>query len=374
MAIFSALPPEIHDTIAKTCRNNDLINLSCTSKWVKEFCLRVLYRHVDLRPDHNGLVLTADERKWQDRFFQTLLTRPEYGMHVRFLRALFHIPRSGDSIEPMVSYKEMWRAMQSLTHVRTVDIGSRNDMAYPTTALTRQFSNDLFRSATSVTLVGRMPYRLAKSILDAVNPAILKYLCLDMVQEWDYGSIPHLDRRRTHIPGDKDEGGRMIAYRPTSGLLVTLTGCCTAIRTLILRRVGQTSVRSDWDTFAETLSHLEWAAFICSVQGTLEKFTFELAGKMPGGSLVDISSTSDASPFRIADQRFRRFILPAIMAGKWPCLNTMELKGVHSPDGQAGTAALITELKTLLGGNTKIVVEEKSHYAEDGYVPDQVLV
>ena len=206
--------------------------------------MQILYRHVDLRPDQDGLVFILDERKRQDLFFETLLTNPEYRDHVRFFRAVLHTPKYHDSNKTMVPGEHMWRAMLSLAHVQTVDMGSRNDMAYCTMVPTKQFSNDLFRSATSVKLVGRMPYRLAKSILDAVNPAILKYLCLEMVQEWDYGHTPHTYRLHTYMPEDKEEDGRIIAYSATSGLLATLTGCCTALQTLILRREGQTHMRS----------------------------------------------------------------------------------------------------------------------------------
>ncbi|MCJ1422612.1 hypothetical protein MMC29_000492 [Sticta canariensis] len=368
MATFAVLPPEIHDAIAEICQNKDLISLCCTSKWVKELYVRVLYRHVDLRPETYNSIFKRDERKWQARFFQSLLTHPEYAMNVRYFRPVLHTRRIRKSEKPMISDKDMWRAMESLTNVQTVDIGSRNDMAYCRMVPTKQLPKDLFHSATSVTLVGRMPSRLAKSILDAVNPATLKYLCLDLVQEWDPGHTPH-----TYMPGEKDEDGRIIAHGTISGLLTTLTGCCTKLQTLILRRVGQTHIRLGWHVVAEEQSHVEWASFISSVQGTVEKFTFELAGEMEGGWLPGQYTAIDPGLFRIADKRFRRLILPAIIAGNWPCLNIMELKGIRSPDGQAGTAALIAELTALLGGNAKIVVEEDSCCFEEEYYPEEIM-
>lgn len=62
------------------------------------------------------------------------------------------------------------------------------------------------------------------------------------------------------------------------------------------------------------------------------------------------------------DERFRRLIIPAIVSGNWPCLSVIELQGVRSSNGQAGNAALTTELRALLGGDTKIVVEESAEY------------
>ena len=364
MSTFAALPLEIHDAIADLCQNNDLINLCCTSKWVKELYVRVLYRYVDMRPERYTSGFVRDERKRQAQYFQSLLTHPENGMHVRFFRQVLHTRRIRHSDKPMISDEDMWRAMQSLTHVQTVDIGSRHDVAYFRMVPTMQLPNNLFHFAASVTLVGRMPYRLAKSILDAVHPATLKYLCLDMVQEWDPGHTPH-----TYMPGEEDEDGRMIAHGATSGLLATLTGCCKKLQTLILRRVGQTHIRLGWHAVAEELSHVEWASFIGSVRGTVEKFTFELAEEMEGWWLPGLFPATNPGPFRIADERFRRFILPAIIAGNWPCLNVMELRGVRSPDGQVGTAALIAELTALLGRNAKIVVEENSRYFEGEYFP-----
>lgn len=374
MATFSAFPPQVHDTIAKNCQNSDLINLCCTSRWVKALYSRILYRNVDLRPNQGGLIFMMDERKRQDQFFQSLLANPEYGKFVRYFRAVLHTPKFHDGNTTLIPDAEMWRAMQLLTHVQTVDMGSRNDMAYCTMVPTRQFSNRLFHSATSVTLVGRMPYGLAKCVLDAVNPATLRYLCLDMVQEWNYGHIPHTYRPHTYMPGDKKEDGRIMAYGATSGLLTTLTGRCTGLQTLILRRVGQTHIRSGWHMDAEELIHDEWADFICSVHGTVEKFTFELAEEMEATWLTCNMPAKDPVPFRIADERFHRIILSAIMAGFWPCLNIIELKGVRFPDGQVGIADLKEILILFLGGpDPKIVVEENSHYVEDEYLPDEVF-
>lgn len=263
MATFSTLPPEIHDEITKHCENNDIISLCCTSKWANELYLPVLYRHVDLR-------LVADrryhqlwhKRKLQQKFVHTLLSHPGYGSYIRSFKGLVCIRSrdgSSDNHQNRISDEELWRAMKLLTHVQSVNVCSESVYA-DIMMESRQFPTDLFRCATSVTLAGLMSYILAKSILDAINPAMLKYLCLDHVQECGTAKVHY-----TYMPGDKGEDGRIIAYGAISGLLTTLTGQCTALCTLILRRIGQRGEGCGWHAAAEEASYNEWASFIRSV-------------------------------------------------------------------------------------------------------------
>lgn len=76
---------------------------------------------------------------------------------------------------------------------------------------------------------------------------------------------------------DKGEDGRILASGEMSGLLTPLTGRCTALQILNLRRMAEGSNDCDWHIAADEASYLEWASFICSVQGTVKKFTFEQA-------------------------------------------------------------------------------------------------
>ena len=363
MATFPTLPLEIHDSIAKHCDQNDLFNLCCTSKWLNESCLPVLYRHVDLRHDGHGVqsnykqdqTRLVDEGK-QERFAHTLQIHPEYGKHVRSFKGTLCVPSSHTFHITTLTDEQFWRALQSLTHVQIVDLGSRNRLAYRMTSSMLQPPINLFRSATSVTLVGRIQYDLAKSILGAINPATLQYLCLDMVQECEVG-----ETKRIYVPGDRDENGRIIALGAVSGLLTTLTGGCTALRTLILRRIGQRRHGHGWHALAEEASYIEWASFIRSVQGTVEKFKFEHAGDTVRERLYP---TDEPLPLRIMDERFRRLILPTIVSGNWPHLTRIELQGVRSVNDQVGNATLAMELRDFLGENLEIVVEEKIHYVK----------
>lgn len=186
-----------------------------------------------------------------------------------------------------------------------------------------------------------MQYGLAKSILDAIDPATLECLCLDMVQ----------DRKTTNrydctVPGEMAEDGRIIAIGILSDLLTTLICWCTALRTLTLRRIGESGSGSGWHAGADEASYTAWASSTCCVRGTVQKFTFEhwpqKCHPMPPAS-------------ENIDRRFRRIVLPTIVSGNWPCLTNMEVGGVAGSHDQEKNE-LITELRAVLGGDVMIVL------------------
>lgn len=342
---FSILPAEIHVSIAQQCDQHNLFNLCLVSTQMYERCNRVLYRHVDLEGHGHGSHLASNEQSGdfqrtfdsimkERKFILTLRRHPEFGKHVRSYKGAL--------------CEDMRRVKESLTHVRGVEIGSRANNAYEMPDASRRIAHDLFQSATSITLIGYMDYKLAKSILRAIDPTKLEHLCLNMVQDH---CIEHFTTG--HKPGDTSEDSRLIAYGATSGLLKPLTGRCTALGTLSLRRVGQIQESYEWHAGAEDASYTEWASFICSVRSTVKAFTFEQCGRWRRGARpVDANSSS-----RIMDDRFRRILLPSIVSGNWPCLASMELQGVRSEDG--GAAGLTLELGAVLGENTHIVVRER---------------
>lgn len=163
-----------------------------------------------------------------------------------------------------LSDEEWWRAMRALSHVRRLQIGHGSDLANRTGEPLTRIPNQLFQSAISVKHIGRMRYNPTKSILSAVNPATLSCLDLDMVQDHDVGMF-----RQGNVPGDGLGGGRIVTHGATSGLLSMLTGHCTALRTLTLRRIGQKQEVTVWRSGAEEASYPQWASFIYPVKGTV---------------------------------------------------------------------------------------------------------
>lgn len=376
---FSALPMEIQVSIAGYCDNHSLINLCLTSKTVNARCSSVLYRHVNLNlrdllnlnyglaledwSPENSQTLEGQVRRQQSQqqLVHTLLSHPEYGKYVRSFKGMLCPPSSEGWYSGVVSEQELWRALQLLTHVQSVHMASDDNYDPGLIVPTEQFPTALFQSATSVSLVGYMPYGLAKAMLNAINPATLKHLCLDFVQ--DVKITKRTVRRYQNIPGDMDGDGRILALGATTGLLTPLTGRCTALRTLVLRRLGQSEdhQHSWWHMASEEASYSEWAAFIRSVRGTVESFTFEQAGETEFHRQRDSNFADEPRPThhrpRAMDDRFRHLLLPAIIAsGPWPCLSAIELLGARGSNGQKATLA--TELRAVLGANVTIEVKE----------------
>lgn len=364
---FSSLPPEIHVGIAGQCETSDLGNLCLTSKWVNQICLPVLYRHIDLDVDRHmcdstmsqdyHLMLATLQR--QQQLVDTLLSRPQYGKYIRTFRGtlythLFDLRRGKG--EEYITEEEVWRATESLTHVQSVTLGSRNRFSNCMTRPRAHVPSSLFQSATSVTLVGEIQYELAKSILCGLKPAILMHLGLDMVQD---RTIELFQSKQQ--PGDTGEDGRIITHGALSGLLTLLTGRCTALRTLILRRVGQIEQGYEWHAAAEAASYTESAAFIHSVRATLQSLTFEQVEEW----LRDARYTAGSYPDRVMDASFQRLVLPAIVSGTWPRLTKLRLHGVRGSDEQGGTDGLMAQLRAVLGGSTTIEVKEKAELYSD---------
>ncbi|MCJ1463149.1 hypothetical protein MMC07_001754 [Pseudocyphellaria aurata] len=357
---FLALPAEIHINIAGhltnsdlliTTRSRDILSLCLTSKLLNERCLCVLYRHVEMLFDPFGIaqVLTHDNSaRWdslymrQRRFVQTLLTHPEYAKCVRSFKGMLCFAdfdsgngsRLGTRIE-----EDLWRAMQSLTHLQNVDVAFHPVFPGHTSIPKRIFPTALFQTTTSVRLVGYIYYGLSKSILAAINPAKLEHLFLDMVHDRKHGTP-----RDGFRPGDRGEDGRIIAFGATAGLLSMLTGQCTKLRTLVLRRIGQVKEGKNWRASAEDASYTEWATFIRSVRGTVEKFTFEQGQSVGGEQSFDTP--------RMMDVRFRRLIFPVFSSGPWPRLTVMELLGVREDH------MLIKKAMAGLAENAKVVLEQ----------------
>lgn len=348
-ATFSTLPPEIHVIIAEHCENNDIINVCLTAKCVHWTFLPLLYRHVDLQPDQDGLDCPLSEEydrmidvlKRQQRLVHTLLSHRSYGKHVRTFKGPLCVASYtafGRSGESLISDSELWYAMQSLSRVRNVEIGSKNGFVDSMTMSKVRLPTGFFQSATSVSLVGRVTRGLAKCILNSINPATLKHLHLNMLQD----------------SGSRQSNGHEVILNPPvgaeSGLLTTLTGRCAALRTLMLRN------SHGWDATANAASYMEWSLFIRSVQGTVENFTFEQRDEILHKALS--SSIVDSRPLSMIDDIFEQLLLPTIASENWSRLEMITLRGVRGSNSQGGNAGLAEILRDALGGDTKVVIED----------------
>lgn len=134
-------------------------------------------------------------QKRQEAFLSALIRNPSLAQHVEnfswTLLLLDSIQRTTLGIDPFAinrsvvldpksPFNEIWKVFASLTNVRTLDLAwlSRH-LAMP---LIHSIPSALFPAATSVRLVGVMPYVLAASILLA-NPQNLLHLDLDNLQQ-----------------------------------------------------------------------------------------------------------------------------------------------------------------------------------------------
>lgn len=154
--------------------------------------------------------------------------------------------------------------MHLLTQLRILDVNSYFDDTSPPTI---RVPSRIFQSATSVRLVGHIKYGQAKSNLHAINSATLTHLCLDMLQEVNLEE-----------PQSPFYAGRIISLGAISGVLAPLTGHCTALQTLVFRRIGHPFNGPPWNKATEIASFIEWASFIRSVEGTVRYLTIELFG------------------------------------------------------------------------------------------------
>ncbi|MCJ1466088.1 hypothetical protein MMC07_004707 [Pseudocyphellaria aurata] len=95
----------------------------------------------------------------------------------------------------------------------------------------------LFPSATSLALIGYLEFHPDQSFLNAVDPAMLTRLCFTMV---------HFHDLEGRLYGDRSQDRQRVTYGALPGLLSSLTGRCSALRSLTLRRRYQVDNNSAW--------------------------------------------------------------------------------------------------------------------------------
>ena len=390
---FSDLPGDIHVTIAEHCERGDLPNLCSITKWMHKSCAHVLYCNVDLSLHNRGIVtihdLDDDEIKqiWSDNsacnsleedlrhrqmiFLEALTRRPEYAVHIHKLswsiQMLENIAVDRDKQElpswtenPAGILQHIWKVLQLLTNVREIDIAWLNE-PHRVYAYKPSLPSYLFPSATSVSLVGVMARPFPALILKSISLSNLQHLTMSNLQDCIEASHPTNSQVFLAPVGRTAE--------TTLGLLSTLTGHCTSLRSFTLRTVAPAASHPFDATFFANSRYTDYAAFIRSVAPTLENLTFEQGppaflydptnphvcklhatmweGLAPGLA-QQIQAEQDAAraeggwwassggTFREMDRLFGRIILKAMVeggeAGEWACLKEVEMRGVGAWD------------------------------------------
>ncbi|MCJ1368683.1 hypothetical protein MMC16_007828 [Acarospora aff. strigata] len=386
---LDALPQDIFLEILDICaaHKGALYNLSLTSKSIQNACLPPLYRNVDLSTHNRGrLVEFEDElvrELWADAdgdyvpddarlrqysFLRTLTAHPEYGAFVRSFTWTLVWTRSPYLTSKLKDIEfSIWNVFSSLTNVQDLDLASLhyNDVE----PFVRQNPPRLFFSAVRVRLLGWMNYGLATSILYSIDPSKLEHLALDNLQdEGQYldGSPMRFDdaeRLLDRVETINPDGSRAFMFPgPMRHLLKPLEGRCTALKYLLLRKAGQewSRMMGGWSPEADEAVYREWASFLCSVKSTLEVFVFEQSRAPLFGNISKMWEWERSRTIPPMDERFRRLFLPVLVAGKWPHLQRLEVRGVGRWRGVPTLDEVSKDqIRNAVGLQVLLVVEEE---------------
>lgn len=325
LTTFLSLPTEIHIDITKQCDRSDIINICLASRQLHESCICVLYDHVRLYPSPpKGLVpwTRADnqihrvEIPKQNDIVWTLLRRKEYAKYVRRITGTLWVPRQQDGTlryHSKAPLAETWAVLKTLTNVREVDVWFCAD--HYDRALHWGCPTSLFSSATSISLGGHVEFLLATSVLKSIDPAKLTHLTLSRLNEFgqtESGGVFDANPTTTAETRLFNGARGAVTYSVIRGLLPHLCGRCTALKSLkSLKLMNFISV--DWSTEADEQGYDELAAFLTSVQPSLETFRCE-TDLINGQPLWEILKT----------------LIPVLMDGEWPRLTFVGLWGVYS--------------------------------------------
>ena len=232
------------------------------------------------------LTYEADNRIHQDgipqqnNFVRTLLRHDEYAKYVRRITGTLWVRiqrmnASRNQVEAPLA--EIWAVLKTLTNVREVDVSFCTDRY--DRALHWACPTALFSSATSISLSGHVEFLLAISVLNSIDPAKLTHLTLSRLNDFGqtepggvFDANPMTTAQTRSFDGEHDD----VTYGIIRGLLPHLCGRCTALKSLKLmnerieyfKYVGSS-------TKANEKGYDELAAFLASVQPSLEAFHFE---------------------------------------------------------------------------------------------------
>ncbi|KAI9669536.1 MAG: hypothetical protein M1817_004655 [Caeruleum heppii] len=329
-----------------------LFSLCLVSQRLRHLCTPLLYAHVNLTTHHRGVIkydrnvlpelygdsipqpdppdeYKQDIARRQRVFLATLDARSELAKLVRnFSWTLLFGPLKDDGDDwygcvdeewdgPM-TYPDTktWEIFQTLTHVRTLDLGSFHFR------MTRSYIRDcprrLFSTATSITLAGWMNQELADAVLCSIDPTTLSSLALDNVQHWGQHRDGSLFQNSYKVQDFIRNEPGFISPGPMRGLLRSLTNRCVTLTRLHLRKATSSSSfgrMPELSLEADTNVYREWAAFLKSVETTLRYLVLEHGEAAPRAMLPD-------------GQNFLQHILPVLQRNTWPALQHLEVRGI----------------------------------------------
>lgn len=264
----------------------------------------------------------------------------------------------------------IWDVFQSLTSVRTLDLAwLSRDHGDP---LADGYPNGLFPAATSIRLSGVMHYSFATSILYN-NPKKLRHLTLDNLQQIG-NSCDHFHYRRANQRQGFLQNHPTLNYQnrpnnphaplgragPMLNLLRPLAGRCQNLKSLTLRKVGQTYRWEFTRAFAAIDMDIyhEFAFFVDSVKPTLQHLVFEQGHR----ALLAPQHFRPPSSYRPMDQRFWQILYPHLFFGDWRDLESMEIVGAHITwDDHEYRRNILTSGKGLIRAVTRMDVHVMDH-------------
>ena len=254
----------------------------------------------------------AAYRYRQNAYIQDLIEHPERARFVISFRwTILTLGSDGPPWESKISEQptipRLWDALLKMTNVKRVDVahGPMDEGADFTASLPDDVK--LFPSATSIHLSGVMEARLVTSILHTEKLGILQHLYLDDVKEVAGGSGRHL-ARASLFSDDFTQPS------PILGVLSYMTGRCTALKSLTIRKPWQWEsamyIERDLtiDVAVSRRFYTELAGFLDSVKGSLERFVLDRYRPRSGFCRPDIY--------------FDTTLYPVLLSGPWPRLCT----------------------------------------------------
>ena len=318
----------------------------------------------------------------QEIFLRTLLAHPEYATYVRSLSWTLlswnpNTPTSLQLKEPIRKpMEQVWKVLKTLRNVKTLDLAYLSN--HLKTDLSRQCPRTLFSNATSVRLQGMMEQYHATSILHSVDPAMLTHLTLDNLYDcgrkgpfvkrgglWQpkveqveqEGQKGH-GRKKAQAKREEQEpepdGPPQQAPAPMSGLLVKLTGHCTALKSLTLcAKLDLHDQQSYYDPKRNRV-YVEWARFLGSVQFQLEHFKFEQKPKMLSNTQFPPYGIFHPAALNLyyLDLDFHECFEQHLADLKtWTCLKTLDIAGVTMLNDPGYIGQQVRERLSLMIGS-----------------------